>query len=85
MSVGAEPKLVFIGGTGRSGTHALAHLLGAHPDFADVPIESRFHCNKRGMPDLLEGRITLAGYLAKLRGFWWHRVRVDGRPRGIYN
>ena len=85
MSVGAESKLVFIGGTGRSGTHALAHLLGAHPEFADVPIESRFHCNKRGMPDLLEGRITLAGYLAKLRGFWWHRVRVDGRPRGIYN
>ena len=37
------------------------------------------------MPDLLEGRITLQGYLAKLRGFWWHRVRVDGRPRGLYN
>jgi Sulfotransferase family len=85
VNVGAEPKLVFIGGTGRSGTHALARLLGAHPAFADVPIEARFHCNKRGMPDLLEGRITLAAYLAKLRGFWWHRVRVDGRPRGIYN
>ena len=28
--------------------------------FADVPIEARFHCNKRGMPDLLEGRITPA-------------------------
>jgi hypothetical protein len=52
---------------------------------ADVPIEARFHCNKRGMPDLLEGRITLRTYLAKLRGFWWHRVRVDGQPRGLYN
>ena len=78
-------ELVFIGGTGRSGTHALAQLLGRHSAFADVPIEARFHCNKRGMPDLLEGRITLATYLAKLRGFWWHRVRVDGRPRGLYN
>ncbi len=78
-------NLVFIGGTGRSGTHALAHLLGRHSLLADVPIEARFHCNKRGMPDLLEGRITLQGYLAKLRGFWWHRVRVDGRPRGLYN
>ena len=77
--------LVFIGGTGRSGTHALARLLGHHSHFADVPIEARFHCNKRGMPDLLEGRITLRGYLAKLRGFWWHRVRVDGQPRGLYN
>jgi hypothetical protein len=77
--------LVFVGGTGRSGTHALARLLGTHPRLADVPIEARFHCNKRGMPDLLEGRVTLDGYLAKLRGFWWHRVRIDGRPRGLYN
>ncbi len=82
---GEQPQLVFIGGTGRSGTHALARLLGRHSRYADVPIEARLHCNKRGMPDLLEGRITLAGYLAKLRGFWWHRVRVDGRPRGLYN
>lgn len=80
-----DRELVFIGGTGRSGTHALAHLLGRHSHFADVPIEARFHCNKRGMPDLLEGRITLRSYLAKLRGFWWHRVRVDGQPRGLYN
>ena len=50
-----------------------------------MPIEARFHCNKRGMPDLLEGRISLAAYLEKLRGFWWHRVRVDGQPRGLYN
>jgi hypothetical protein len=83
--VSAPPELVFVGGTGRSGTHALARLLGHHSRLADVPIEARFHCNKRGMPDLLEGRITLAGYVAKLRGFWWHRVRVDGRPRGLYN
>ena len=41
-------ELVFIGGTGRSGTHALAQLLGRHSGFADVPIEARFHCNKRG-------------------------------------
>lgn len=78
-------SLVFIGGTGRSGTHAMARLLGHHSRFADVPIEARFHCNKRGMPDLLEGRITLRSYLAKVRGFWWHRVRVDGQPRGLYN
>lgn len=85
MSGAEAPELVFIGGTGRSGTHALARLIGHHSRFADVPIEARFHCNKRGMPDLLEGRITPAAYVAKLRGFWWHRVRVDGRPRGLYN
>lgn len=80
-----QREIVFIGGTGRSGTHALAQLLGRHSRLADVPIEARFHCNKRGMPDLLEGRITLQSYVAKLRGFWWHRVRVDGQPRGLYN
>lgn len=63
----------------------MARLLGHHSRLADVPIEARFHCNKRGIGDLLEGRITLRGYLAKLRGFWWHRVRVDGQPRGLYN
>ena len=77
--------LVFIGGTGRSGTHVLCRLLGRHPRFAGVPIEARFHCNKRGMPDLLGGHVTLAGFLEKLRGFWWHRVRVDDQPRGLYN
>jgi hypothetical protein len=81
----AVGDLVFIGGTGRSGTHVLARLLDRHPRFAEVPIESRFHCNKRGMPDLLEGRVTLRDFLSKLRDFWWHRVRVDGQPRGLYN
>ncbi len=77
--------LIFVGGTGRSGTHILGRLLGSHARFADVPIESRFHCNKRGIPDLLEGRVSLAGFMEKLREFWWHRVRVDDQPRGLYN
>jgi sulfotransferase family protein len=80
-----RPAPVFIGGTGRSGTHVLARLLDRHPELASVPIEARFHCNVRGMPDLLGGRVSLAGYLEKLREFWWHRVRVDDQPRGLYN
>jgi hypothetical protein len=79
------PDVLFVGGTGRSGTHVLGRLLGRHPRFAGVPIECRFHCNKRGMPDLLGGRVTLAGFVEKLRDFWWHRVRIDGEPRGLYN
>ena len=82
---GTDAKIVFIGGTGRSGTHVLATLLGRHSQFADVPIEARFHCNRRGLPALLSGGVTLEGFLEKLRGFWWHRVRVDGQPRGLYN
>ena len=81
----SERELIFVGGTGRSGTHIIGRLLGEHPRLADVPIEARLHCNKRGMPDLLGGRVSLDGYLTKLREFWWHRVRVDDQPRGLYN
>ncbi|CAN5559164.1 hypothetical protein BH10ACT11_BH10ACT11_07860 [soil metagenome] len=78
-------ELVFVGGTGRSGTHILGRLLGSHSHYTDVPIEVRFHCNKRGMPDLLEGRIALGTFLEKLRQFGWHRIRVDDQPRGLYS
>ncbi|HYH60844.1 MAG TPA: sulfotransferase [Solirubrobacterales bacterium] len=78
-------NLVFVGGTGRSGTHIVGRLLGEHAAFADVPIEARFHCNKRGLPDLLEGRVSLGGFVEKLRDFWWHRIRVDDQPRGLYS
>jgi hypothetical protein len=81
----SEEPIVFIGGTGRSGTHVLGRLLGRHVRYAAIPIEARFHCNKRGIPDLLGGRVTLAGFTEKLRDFWWHRVRVDDQPRGLYN
>ena len=84
MTAPEQSPLVFVGGTGRSGTHVVGRLLGSSARFADVPIEARFHCNKRGMPDLLEGRVSLGGFLEKLRSFWWHRVRVDDQPRGLY-
>ena len=84
-SAHARGPLVFVGGTGRSGTHILGRLLGEHAAFADVPIEARFHCNKRGLPDLLEGRVSFGGFVEKLREFWWHRVRVDDQPRGLYS
>lgn len=71
-----EPDLVFVGGTGRSGTHVLSHLLGAHSRYARVPIEARFHCNPRGFGDLLRGEVTSAEFLHKLKKFWWRRIRA---------
>jgi hypothetical protein len=72
-------ELVFVGGTGRSGTHIVASLLGEHSRFASVPIECRFHCNPNGLADLVDGRTTPEEFVEKLRKFWWHRVRVGGR------
>lgn len=71
-----DPDLIFVGGTGRSGTHVVSHLLGSHPRYARVPIECRFHCNPQGFPDLLAGRVDSATFLKKLRKFWWRRIRA---------
>jgi hypothetical protein len=75
-----EPaELVFIGGTGRSGTHVLSYLLTRHTRFHSVPIECRFHCNPKGLADVVTGKATVDDFLTKLRGYWWHRVRVGDR------
>ena len=69
-----RPPIVLVGGTGRSGTHVLAELLGRHHRSGLVPIESRFHVNPQGFPDLLAGEVTPAEFVRKLRRFWWHRI-----------
>jgi hypothetical protein len=71
--------LVFVGGTGRSGTHVLARLLGHHSRYRDVEVEVRFHCNPRGIPDLVAGRVSLDEFVKKLKRFWWHRIKA-GEP-----
>ncbi len=84
---GFEPaELVFVGGTGRSGTTVLAELLGRHSRFLGVPIECRFHCNPSGLADVVGGRASPEDFVRKLRTYWWHRVRVGSRvivPAGV--
>ena len=75
----ADASLVFVGGTGRSGTHILSHLLDRHSRFHGVPIECRFHCNPKGLADVVMGRSDPEDFLEKLRGYWWHRVRIGDR------
>ena len=91
--------LVFVGGTGRSGTHILSYLLDRHSRFRGVPIECRFHCNPNGLADVHRGKTEPEDFLRKLRGYWWHRVRIGdrayvrakwralgrGRERGLYS
>lgn len=71
-----NPDLLFIGGTGRSGTHVLSQLLSHHSRYARVPIEARFHVNPQGYPDLLAGKVGPEQFLRKLRRFWWRRIRA---------
>jgi len=71
-----KPELLFIGGTGRSGTHVLSHLLGEHSHYSRVPVEARFHVNPQGFPDLLAGKVSPDQFLRKMRRFWWKRIRA---------
>ena len=74
-----QRPLIFVGGTGRSGTHVVASMLDRHSRFHSIPIECRFHTNPKGFPDLLAGRVSKQGFLDKLRNFWWRRIRA-GEP-----
>jgi hypothetical protein len=71
-----NPQLLFIGGTGRSGTHVFSQLLSNSSRYARVPIEARFHVNPQGFPDLLAGKVSPEQFLRKLRRFWWKRIRA---------
>jgi hypothetical protein len=84
----ARPRVVFVGGTGRSGTHIVARLLGRHSTLANYPNEARFHTDPGGFPDLLAGRTTMDEFLERLRGPWWrgvalHRMSVKGLHRHV--
>ena len=72
----SDPRILFVGGTGRSGTHILSQLLEHHSRYARVPIEARFHVNPQGFPDLLSGAATPEQFLRKLKKFWWRRIRA---------
>ena len=72
-------ELVFVGGTGRSGTHILSYLLDRHSRFHGVPIECRFHCNPKGLASVVKGETDPEEFVRKLRGYWWHRVRIGDR------
>jgi hypothetical protein len=90
--------LVFVGGTGRSGTHVVAELIGRHPRLHAIPIECRFHANPKGLAEVVTGAATPSAFITKLRRYWWHRVRVgdralvrarwrargDGKARGLH-
>jgi len=81
--VAKPPPVVFVGGTGRSGTHVLAKLLGKHDKMALVPVEVRFHVESDGFPGLLSGSVSKAQFLRRLRGFWWKGFQTR-RMRGLY-
>ncbi len=76
-------KIVFVGGTGRSGTHVLSQLISRHNRYGLVPVEVRFHTDPDGFPGLLAGEVTPEQFVKRLRGFWWRGFQTR-RFRGMY-
>jgi hypothetical protein len=80
---GAVPPVVFVGGTGRSGTHIVAQLLGRSHNLAMIPVEVRFHTDPDGFPGLLAGEVSLEQFTRRLRGYWWKGFQTR-RFRGLF-
>lgn len=77
------PPVLFVGGTGRSGTHIASRLLGKSPHLALIPVECRFHTDDDGFPGLLAGEVSKERFLRRLRGYWWRGFQTN-RIRGLY-
>ncbi len=74
---------MFVGGTGRSGTHIVAKLLAQNRRYTLIPIEVRFHVDADGFPGLLAGTVTKEQFLERMRGFWWRGFQTS-RFRGLH-
>src|SRR5688500_18918505 len=75
--------ILFVGGTGRSGTHVVAKLAGRNANYRLVPVECRFHVDADGYPGLLAGEVTKEAFIRRMHRFWWKGFQTD-RMRGLY-
>ncbi len=75
--------ILFVGGTGRSGTHVIAKLAARNANYRLVPVETRFHTDDDGFPGLLAGDVTKREFIRRMKGFWWRGFQTD-RMRGLY-
>jgi hypothetical protein len=75
--------VLFVGGTGRSGTHIVSRLVARSEHYALVPVECRFHTDPDGFPGLLAGEVSKERFLRRLRGYWWRGFQTN-RFRGLH-
>ena len=77
--------LLFVGGTGRSGTHVVSKILNNHSRFHKVPNEARFHTDPGGFPDVLAGRTGPDLFIWRLRHHWYKNFEPARRSfRGLH-
>lgn len=66
-----QVQLTFVGGADRADAAQVAAEIGAAPGWQALPVELGFHCERRGISDLLEGRVTLAAFRDAIAERWW--------------
>lgn len=71
---GDPPAPVFVGGTGRCGTHAVASLAAHSSGYALIPAELRLHISPDGLRGYAEGNHTRRHLLRGLRTHWWRHA-----------
>jgi Sulfotransferase family len=74
MPVRKASDPIFIGGTSRSGTNAVAHLLGRSARFHMIPREVGFHAVPEGLVGYIRGRFDRDELIERLRRRWWRVV-----------
>ena len=74
----AGMPVLFVGGTGRSGTTVTGRLLAAHPDWVMLPSETKFITGYNGLCDLVRGKASWAEFLQVVRG---REFKKSNKPR----
>ena len=64
-------QITFVGGLDRADAFTVAGSLGAAAGWEPLPVALELQCSPRGLGDLLEGRITLAGFREAVGERWW--------------
>lgn len=65
---------IFVGGTSRSGTNAVAHLLGRSSRFHLIPRELGVHAVPEGIVGYVRGRFDREELIERIRKRWWRVV-----------
>jgi hypothetical protein len=66
-------NVLFLGSTARSGTSVTARVLGMHPAYARIPIETKLISSPGGLCDLVRDRTTFRAFESRVRGWWFDR------------
>jgi hypothetical protein len=61
-------------------------MIGNSATFELIPVEVRFHADSGGLPDLLNGRVSIEQFIDSMKTRWyWREPGARGAPRGLHS